>query len=111
MALKSTPPPHWPRSPCWMKRRRQECRARPDRPGPGSAGLLLGVGSRRRRRDLVVLGFRIEELAGSSDRFGGRVLIFLTGRDVLAALDALGLIGAAGDRHADAGLDFGMNRN
>src|SRR5262249_47975442 len=46
-------------------------------------GLLLG---RRSGLLLVVLGFRIEELAGCGERLGGRVLIFLAGRDVLAAI-------------------------
>ena len=72
---------------------------------------VTSLRSRRRRRDVVVLGFRIEELAGGRDRFGGGVLIFLAGRDVLAALDTLGFISAARDRHGDAGLDFGMDRN
>src|SRR5882724_5012566 len=75
--------------------------------GPGSAttlALLLGRGGRRRL--VVVLGFRIEELAGGGDRFGGRILIFLTGRNVFAAVDALGFIGAARDGDADADFDF-----
>ncbi len=58
---------------------------------------------------VVVARFRIEEFAGGGERFGGGVLIFLTGRDVLAAVDALGLIGASRDRHGDADFDFRMH--
>ena len=50
-----------------------------------------------------------EEFAGRGERLGGRILIFLTGADVLAAVDALGLIGASRDRDADADLDFGID--
>src|SRR5256885_5153896 len=52
--------------------------------------LFRSLGRSSLRRDVVVLGFRIEELAGGGKRLGGCVLIFLTGRDVLAAVDALG---------------------
>jgi len=55
------------------------------------------------RLHLVAAGFRIEEFAGGGERFGGRVLIFLAGRDVLAAIDTFGLVGTSrdGDGHAD----------
>jgi hypothetical protein len=53
-----------------------------------------------------VLRFRIEEFAGGGKRLGGGVLVFLTRRDVFAAVDALGLIGAA--RHGDADGDFNL---
>src|SRR4029450_6883307 len=102
------PQPRWPRSPCSMKRRRQESQARPDEGRAwffkrNSETLLLG--GLGRRHDVVVLGFRIEELAGSRDLRGGGVLVFLTGRDVLAAVDALGFVGAAGDGDGDVSLD------
>ena len=61
------------------------------------------------RGSVVAARFGIEEFAGGGERFGGRILVFLTGRDVLAAIDALGLIGAARDRHGDADLDFRMH--
>ena len=58
---------------------------------------------------LVAAGFGIEEFAGGGERFGGRVLVFLTRGDVFAAIDALGLVGAARDRHGDADFDFRMH--
>src|SRR5580700_4626209 len=60
---------------------------------------------------VVVLGFRIEELAGGGKRLGGRVLIFLAGGKFLATIDALGLVGAAGDGHSDLDVDLGMDRD
>ena len=56
-----------------------------------------------------MLDFRIEELASGGKRLGGGVLILLARRDVLAALDAVGFVGAARDRHGDARLDLGMH--
>ena len=71
-------------------------------------GLLLGL-FRSRRRLVVVLGFRIEELAGGGDRLGGRIAVLVAGRDVLAAVDALGLVLAARNRDGDLDLDLGVN--
>src|SRR4051794_9278316 len=112
MASRSTPRPRWRRLPCSTKKRLPESQARPEGAGleihQSAIGALL-LGGSGRRRLVVVLGFRIEELAGCSERLGGGVLVFLTGRDVLAAVDALGLIGAARHGDADADFDFRMH--
>src|SRR6187402_729875 len=72
-------------------------------------GLLLGLFRSRGRLGVVVLRFRIEELAGGGNRLGGRIAVLVAGRDVLAAVDALGLVLAARNRDGDLDLDLGMN--
>src|SRR5580704_5271035 len=72
--------------------------ARRDRPGlsDGWRPALLfrswccGVGLA-----FVATRLGVEEFAGRGDGFGCRVLVFPTGGDVLAAIDALGFVGAA----------------
>jgi hypothetical protein len=64
--------------------------------------LLLGSRVILRRLDVVPAGFRIEEFSRGGQRLGGGILVFLPGGDVLAAVDALGLIGAACNGDADA---------
>src|SRR4030095_6524249 len=111
MVSRSTRRRHSPRSRCWTRKRLPESQARPEGAGletHRSAIDALLLGRSGRRRLVVVLGFRIEELAGCGERLGGGVLIFLTGRDVLAAVDALGFVGAARHGDADADFDFRM---
>src|ERR1700704_6874415 len=106
MVSRSTPRPRWRRSRCSTRRRPPGSQAEISSPACG-AGLEVRYEERRMlllgrgRRGVVVLGFRIEELAGGGERFGGGVLIFLTARDVFAAVDAFGFIGAACPGDAD----------
>src|SRR3954454_11468469 len=114
MASRSTPRPRWLRSRCSTRRRLPESQARHDGPGLKSSSHVSAIralllGRRGRRRLVVVLGFWIEELAGCGKRLGGGVLVLLTGRDVLAAVDALGFVGAARHGDADADFDFRMH--
>src|SRR5260221_6073808 len=114
MATKNIPRPRWHRSRCAMSASRPWLQARPDVAGletvrPTGRAALLFLGGRRRLFVVAGLGFRIEELAGGGKRLGGGILVLLTGRDVLAALDAVGFLGAARDRHVDGDLDLGMH--
>jgi hypothetical protein len=52
--------------------------------------LLFRVGGRFLALAVVLDRFRIEELAGGGERFGGCVAVFLTRVDVFATVDALG---------------------
>ena len=87
---------------------------KPGRRAPGlkthhSAIRRVTLGRSGLRRSVVVLGYRIAEIAGGRRALGGCVLFFLTARDVLAAVDAFGFVGAARHGDADADFDFRMH--